>query len=195
MTASSSCRLLFVGDTHGFLDDMAVLRRVIITTAPAYVLAEQLQEVSLRTPAEYAAVRRRKRLSATVSIAEIQPLINLCQERGIALIGIDLQNFGFTPHLLRVVSGDCPPTPADKKALRRLATRRERHQRAMINRYAKRSTLPVVVIIGAWHLRTGSPLLKGLHHSTLIIPVDAAGNLLVEPPMNGTAHFREQVIP
>ena len=175
----------FVGSTHGYADDFAQQKKAILAADCEYVLSEQLQNLRAESPLEY------KKLLKEKLTEEDRKLIVLCARNRKKLVGIDLKEFGFTKHLQAVVDGKEKATPEDKRRLNDILKRRVARQLNMTQRYTRISKKSVVVIVGAWHLRKGSPLRKAFSHYTLVYPCDKEGNMLLKPERH--IEFRTKV--
>ena len=91
--------LIFLGDTHGFIDDFKKQKEVIDQIKPEFVLVEKLENISLKSKKDYLIIIKNKKLSNMTSFGEVEKLIKFCYNKGIKLIGIDFKNFGFGKNL------------------------------------------------------------------------------------------------
>jgi len=74
---------------------------------------------------------------------------------------------------------------SEDKKLSQILRKREFHQLNVIKRYVHKSDKPVIIITGAWHLRTDSVILTNLSDYSLILPCNERGDLLIKPPAEG----------
>ena len=59
--------------------------------------------------------------------------------------------------------------------------------------YLKKTSKPLVVIVGSWHLRKGALLVKEMNNYKIIFPCDSEGNLLIEPPRDNKGIFYREI--
>lgn len=173
---------IFVGDTHGAIDDFRKQKEIIETYAPEFVLAENLQDIRLDTQQKFKDMNKRKFISDTVKFDEVKKLINLCEKKEIALIGIDLHNFGLDENLRKAIAS--APTAGQKEKIEAIVKKRQQHHLKKIHEFAKKTSKPIVVILGAWHLQENSLLMTSLDNYRVVFPCDANGNLVFGPTKN-----------
>ena len=121
---------IFIGDTHGAIDDFKKQKEVITNSDPEFVLVESLQNTVLDTEEKYELFKHN---------TQPNQLVELCQEKGIKLIGIDFKDFGFTAHLQKVIEGKIKSTPKDRAKIDAIVKKRQKHHLHMINTYKKAS--------------------------------------------------------
>lgn len=175
-------KLIFLGDTHGFIDDFIKQKEVIEQIRPEFVLAEQLENKTLNSEEEYAEFIKYKTHSSMTSFEEVEKLIKICKEKNIKLIGIDLENFGFDERLQKVVKGIIEPSKEDEEKIELLLEKRDKLHIEKIREYSAKTKKPILIILGSWHLREGSPLLKEFKNYALIVPVNSKEEILFSPP-------------
>ena len=168
-------QLIFLGDTHCFIDDFKKQKELIDRFKPEFVLSEQLQEVSILNKKDYQDNSYLKRFN------EQNKLINLCNQNDIKLIGIDFKDFGFNKRQQKIVKGEIKPTKKDIIKIHILTNKRKKHHIFIVNKYLKLSQRPIIVIIGCWHLKEKSKLRKSFKGSKIIVPVDNNNKLLIGP--------------
>lgn len=178
----SSFPIIFLGDTHGFIDDFVKQKEIIDKINPDFILSESLQNLSLDSKEKYEEVLKIKKISEMVLFSEIENLIGLCYKKNIKLIGIDIENFGFTKELQEKINNNQDITREEEKKIEHLLNRREKHQIRMIKNFKNKTKKPIVVILGSWHLREDSPLMKSFNNYKVIFPCDKENKLLFEPP-------------
>ena len=59
--------------------------------------------------------------------------------------------------------------------------------------YNKKTSRPIIIILGSWHLRKESLLRKKLNNYKMIIPCDKDNKILFEPVKEGTIKYNEVV--
>lgn len=163
--------IILIGDTHGFIDDFQKQKEIINKYNPEYVLSEQMQNISLITKKDYEKYSKKENI------------INLCKKNKIKLIGIDLKNFGLNKHLQEIIRTPQKLPEKDKKSLKEIVKKREIYQLKIIK--SVKSSRPIIVLIGSWHLRKSSPILKELNNYLLIFP-SKNKKLITKPTKNIT---------
>ena len=181
----SSFSFIFIGDTHGFLDDFLKQKEIISRADPEYVLSEQLQDLVLDSQEKYAAVLREKKISEMVAFRDVERLLRLCATRGIKLIGLDLPHFGLDATLMPVVKGQRSPSRKNHERIESILRKRQAHHLALIERYSKRTKKPLVILLGAGHLSEDSLLMRSLSNYLMIYPRGEKGEVLTQPPKEG----------
>jgi len=180
----TSYPLIFLGDTHGFVNDFAKQKEIIEEIMPEFILSENLQNISLNSREKFNKLFESKKISDTVSFEEIELLIKFCYYKNINLIGIDLFNFGFDERLRLKITNSKNLTKDDKIKLKNLLLIREKMHISKIKEYLNKTNKPLLVITGSWHLRKDSPLRKNFSNYKIIYPSDLKGKLLIKPPKN-----------
>ncbi|MDI6738526.1 MAG: hypothetical protein QME12_08525 [Nanoarchaeota archaeon] len=167
---ASSFFIIFIGDTHGYMDDFRMQKQVIEKVNPDYVLYEQMNNKKLVTKAEFMAMLKNKSVSTLTEVDEVRPLLKICIKNNLPLIGIDFKNFGISwaGRFKHKLDNQQSFTKKEKEELKRIYKIREKQQLRMIRQYAKKGK--IVVITGAHHLRKNSPLIKGISHFMAILP-------------------------
>src|SRR3989344_2661674 len=177
-----SFSFIFIGDTHGFIDDFKKQKEIIKIVNPDFVLAEYLQDINLDSDEEFKNILEKKKVSEMVNFDEVKNIISLCYEKGVKLIGMDLRNFGFDTNLQEVVKGNKEPTKEDEVKIHKILETRAKHHLKIIKNYEKNSEKPIVILLGSWHLRKDSLLMKELNNYLVVYPCGLNGNLLLETP-------------
>lgn len=185
---NNSFSFIFLGSTHGFLNDFEKQREWIIKVNPEFVLSEELEDLKMESETEFKEFFKKKKVSRMTSFNEVKELAILCFERGIKLIGIDFSNFGFNDNLQRVVKKQENPTKAEEEQIENLANKRERYHLSKILDYKNKTSKPIVIILGCWHLREGSLLRNKLKNYKIITPIGKNGKVLLSP--EGAEGFR-----
>jgi len=172
---------IFVGSTHSFIDDFPKQEKIIKLMKPEFVLSEELEDLKLDTESRFKEIFEKKFISNTTSFEDVEKLIKLCFERKISLIGIDFHNFGFDNNLQRKVKSQEGLTKEEEERLNSLIEEREEHHLSKILEYKSKTKLPLIIILGCWHLRKNSLLRKRLKNYKIIAPLDEQGEVLFEP--------------
>ena len=172
---------IFIGDTHGFLDDFEKQKEIIEKYTPEFVLVERLEDINLQSEEDYQKILHSKKISNMTSFSIVKDLIELCHVNGIKLIGIDFKNFGFNENLQNKMINKQVPSLKEKEEIDKIVIEREKKHSEMLQKYKNKSVKPIAVILGAWHLRNGSPIFTDLNNYKLIFPCDEEGNIIFEP--------------
>ncbi len=178
-------KIIFIGDTHGFIDDFKKQKEIIENYKSESVLAEQLQEVSILNKGDYQNKIYLNRFS------DQNKLINLCSQKGIKLVGIAFKDFGFSKRQQNIVKGEIKPTKQDIIKIQNLTKKRTKHHIILIKKYFKLSQKPIIVILGSWHLKENSELRKFFKSSKIIIPVDETNHTITKPKKINKIHYLE----
>ncbi|MEK6940849.1 MAG: hypothetical protein AABW49_03035 [Nanoarchaeota archaeon] len=173
---------IFIGDTHGFLDDFSKQKEIIKKTQPEIVLSEQLQHINLESPEDYEKIQQEKKISNMVAYEEVEKLIALCKEQSIKLKGFDLETFGFDKTLQEVIQGKRLPTHEEEQKIEEIVKKRTQHHLKLLKDNENTSQKPIIVILGTFHLIDEGEIVKTVKNSLLIRPTDKEGKLLLEPP-------------
>ena len=172
---------IFIGSTHGFLNDFLKQEEVINAIMPEFVLGEELENIKLESEEEFKDFFKKRHFSDMTSFDEVKELANFCFNKKIKLIGIDFHNFGFDTNLQRKIKNQEELTSEEEKELNKIINLREKHHLSKILEYKEKTNKPLVIIIGCWHLRGNSLLRKELKNYKIIAPLDKNGKVLFEP--------------
>jgi len=187
---SDELKLVFLGDTHGFINDFEKQKELIERFSPEYVLYEQLNDLELTNEKDFELLLNSNSVSEMTSVEEIKDILLLCKSKNIKLIGIDLKNFGLEGELQKIVKGEKEPSEKEMAEIESLQEKREQVQKTKIQEYLNLSKKPILVITGSWHLREKGPL-RSFTEYLLIIPTDKSGELILGPPEDGFIKFSE----
>lgn len=172
---------IFIGSTHSFLDDFLKQKEIIDTINPEFILSEELEDLKLDTEDKFKEIFEKKFISNMTSFNEVEKLIKLCFEKKIKLIGIDFHNFGFDKNLQKKIKNKKKLTKEEEEKLNDLVEKREKYHLSRILEYKSKTKLPMIIILGCWHLRKDSLLRKKLQNYKIIAPIDDSGEILLEP--------------
>jgi len=178
----ASFPLIFIAETHGFIDDFGKEKEIIEKYAPEFVLSEYMQDIVLDSKLKYEQILIKKKISKMVSFNEVKELIKFCYNKNIKLIGIDIKNFGFNKQIQNKIKKQEEIRGKDEKELEKIMKKREENHIKIIKRYLKKTNKPIIVLLGAWHLRENSLIRKSFKEYNIISPLDEKGNILIEPP-------------
>ncbi len=166
-------------ETHGYLNDFKLIKRIIKQQKPDYVLYELAEDRKFLTPKEFKDILRQYRLSEMTDIKDVKQVLGTCYRRHIPVIGIDFKNFAIKdPELVRKKNyNKIEPTESEMKKIMKVITKREQHQIKLIKEYQKKGK--VLAITGAFHLREDSPFWRELNG--LIVYPAYKDKLIYEP--------------
>lgn len=167
---ASSFFIIFIGDTHGYIDDFKTQKEIIEKANPKYVLYEQMNNKKLTKRTEFLAMLRDKKVSILTEFNEVKRLVKMCMKKDVPLIGMDIKNFGiiWAKKFKHKLDNQEQFTKEEKEELNAIYQKREKRQLKVIRKYAKKGR--ILVITGAHHLRKGSLLVKGINHFIAILP-------------------------
>lgn len=188
-----SFSFIFIGSTHGFIDDFIKQKEIISSINPEYILAEDLEDLSLDSRAKFEDLLKKRVISNMTSFVEVERLVNLCYERNIKLIGIDLPNFGFDEILQEKIKKQESLSEREEEKINEILKIRERLHLRKILEYKKRTNKPLVIIVGSWHLQTDSLIMSQLNNYRILFPCDKEGNLLIGPSENKKINYCEKI--
>lgn len=183
--------LIFIGSTHGFVEDFLKQKEIIESIEPEFVLSEDLENLKLDSRENFNKLLVKKYISNMTSFKEIQKLVKLCFSKKIKLIGIDLKNFGFNKILQKKLKNKEKLTIKEEKELKRIIKKREKNHLKNILECQNKTSRPIVIILGSWHLRKGSFLRRNLQDYKIIAPCDDAGNIILGPKKDLKVKYKE----
>lgn len=173
--------LIFIGSTHGFIEDFTKQKEIILSVKPEFVLCEELEDLTLDSKEKFNELLKLKKISNMTSFEEVEKLVNLCFKENIKLIGIDFKNFGFDENLQKKIKNQEEVSPQEEEALDKIILLREKIHLKKIQEYQNKTSEPIVIIMGSWHLREGSFLRNNLKRYKLILPCDKNNEPLFGP--------------
>ncbi|GEM_PF-1331430 len=182
---------IFIGSTHSFLDDFSKQEEVISLVNPEFVLSEDLEDLKLDSEEGLKEILKKRSISNMTSFDEVEKLVRLCFNKKIKLIGIDFHNFGFDDNLQKKIKNQEELTKEEEEGLDKIVKERERYHLSKILEYKKKTSRPIVIILGCWHLREESLLRKGLKNYKIIAPIDKNGKILFASAKNKEIGYGE----
>jgi hypothetical protein len=190
---SGFIQFIFIGDTHGFINDFLKQKEIIEEINPKIILSENMQDISLISKEDYIKIIQRKKISDMVDFGKMKSLIELCYKKNIKLIGIDLPNFGFNDKLQGIVNGKVKPSKEDIKEIREIVKQREKKHLEVLKKFENKSEKPILVLIGSWHLRENSLIMRSLKNYKIIFPCDKNCKILMKPSKTGDVSYCTRV--
>lgn len=184
---------VFMGSTHGFLDDFSKQKEIINKINPEIVLSEELEEYNLDSKRKYKIFLDKRYVSEMTAFEEIKKLTTLCFNKNINLVGIDFKNFGLDKSLQIKIKKQKRLTSEENVRLQKILEKREKRYLEKINTYKQKTKKTLVVIVGCWHLRDKSPLLKKLKNYKIIAPYDEKGKIMLRPSQSKIVTYYEKI--
>lgn len=116
---------IFLGLSHGFINDFDKEKELIEEVKPEIVLSEEMENKKLISEEDYENFLKKKVHSFMTSFEGVEKLVNLCKEKKIKLIGIDLENFGFSKGVAFKIKKGKSFSPKEEIEINSLVKRRE----------------------------------------------------------------------
>lgn len=162
-------RLILFGETHGFIyDELKHIEDLIKTFKPNIILYELLEKKKLKTISSknnFLKNPDNKKFSIISKQGDLKNIIRLAKKYNLPIEGCDLKNMGRKK-----------PIPFNKKLTKKEITeeekiinRREKYHIKFIKKAMSKHNL-CFVILGAYHLRKNSPLIKSLNNLIIVYP-------------------------
>lgn len=189
----SNFSFIFLGLTHGFLDDFRKEEEVIKKTNPSVILSEEMEDKILASEGDYKNFLDKKEHSLMTNFKRMKPLVSLCQKKKIYLIGIDFKNFGFKKELITKMSHNKNLTKKEEKEIERMVQKRESYHIKKILESSKIYKKPILVFLGAWHLRKEGLIVSQIKNSRIIFPADKKGELVVKPTREKIVYMEKNI--
>lgn len=186
-----SLSFIFIGSTHGFINDFIKQKELISSINPEYVLIEALENISLDSKEKFEELFKNKIISDMTSFNEVEKLIRFCYEKEIKLIGIDLPNFGFDKVLQEKIKKQEKLSEEEEKEINEIIKIRQETHLKKILEYKEKTNKPLIIILGSWHLRENSLLRNFLNNYKIFFPCDEKGHLLIEPSESKKINYCE----
>lgn len=167
-------------ETHGYLDDFKIIRKIINHQKPDYVLYELAEDNVFLEPKDFENTLKKNKISDMTDIKDIKKVLRICNRYHIPVIGIDFKNFGIkNPEVVREKNENKEePTEEEMEDLMKLIEDREKHQLKLIKEYRQKGK--ILVITGAFHLREDSPFWKDLKNAVIVYPTYKS-KIILEP--------------
>ena len=171
---NNNIRLVLFAETHGFLDEIPVQRKIIQKMKPDFLLYEMLEESKILNSKEakiFLNKPDKDDFSFISTYKDLKPTIKLAKSFNLPIIGCDLKNMDQN-------SKDWLKKKFSREEGRKLIKKRELRQAKVINQYTSKGI--VFASLGAYHLRRGSITISNLKEKKFII---------VSPSFNGKEAF------
>ncbi len=165
----SKLRIIFFGETHGFVKNEAkYIEKAIKKLKPQAILYELLEDKKLDNIEKINSFLKKsdkKKFSLISLNSELKKIIKLGKKYKLPIIGCDLKNMGRKK-----------PIPINQRLTEKqinneekILKRREKHQIKIIRKALSKYEL-LFIIVGAYHLRENSPLRRITKDSLIILP-------------------------
>ena len=184
---------IFIGSTHGFIDDFQKQKEIIELTKPEFVLCEELEDFKLDSKDKFDELLKKSKISNMTSFNEVEEIIRLCYKNHIKLIGIDFHNFGFNEGLQKKIKSQEELTKEEEEELNKITKLREEYHLSKILEYKKKTSRPIVILVGCWHLREKSLLREKVNNYKVILPCNKEGKPLFSPDEDKNLSYMEIV--
>lgn len=166
-------RVIFFGETHGLLPEHEIIDLILKHNKIDCILYELLEEQQLRNSGsriKFLSNQDSKDFSVISKFRDLKKTVSLAEKYKIPIIGCDITNMyrkdkNFLEHI------DENQEPIIMKT-------REKKQREILDTELKKNKL-ILVLVGTYHLRKESELLKKLNHNHIII-LPEINNLPIE---------------
>ena len=185
--------LIFLGDTHGFIEDFKKQKEIISRFEPELVLCEKLENFSLKSERDYKKILKKKEISNMTSFNEVKELVKFCHNKKIKLIGIDFKNFGLNKNLQGKINRQITLNTNEKREIQFILNKRDKNHIRRIKQCIKKTKKTILVIIGTWHLRENSDLMKTFKNYRMIFPCNKKGEIITEPLGNEEVFYCEKI--
>lgn len=162
-------KLILFGETHGFIyDEVKHIESLIKIFKPNIILYELLENKKLKTVSSKNNFLKKpdnKKFSMISKQGDLKKIIKLAKKYNLPIEGCDLKNMGRKK-----------PIPINKKLTKKeiikekkIIDKREKYHLEFIKKVKSKHNL-CFVILGAYHLRKNSPLIKSLNYSIIVYP-------------------------
>jgi len=173
-------KLILFGETHGFLDDVAILDELIEIFRPTIFLYELLEEtklISINEQKEFLNQPDEKDFSFISTFGELKKTVELAIKYNIPIMGNDIKN------MCRKNKDFLKKTKLNEVEIKNeeeILLKREKRQAEKIIDFIKHGE-NILTTTGTFHLREDSILLN-INENYLIIYPAYEGKQLFEPP-------------
>ena len=162
-------RLILFGETHGFIsDETKHIEYLIKTFKPDIILYELLETKKLSTISSknnFLKNLDNKKFSIISKQGDLKNIIKLDKKYNLTIEGCDLKNMGRR----KTIIFNKKLTKKEMIKEEKIIDKREKYHIKFIKKAMSKHNL-CFVILGAYHLRKNSPLLKSLNNSIIVYP-------------------------
>jgi len=160
---SNNIRLILFAETHGFLNETQIQKKIIQSVNPDFFLYEMLEESKILSAQDVKKLLNKpdkKDFSFISTYGDLKPTIRLARSFDLPIIGCDIKD-------MCVKTKNWINEKYSKDYWSKVIKKREKRQAKIINQYVKRGL--VFVSVGAYHLRKESMVIKDLNENKFII--------------------------
>lgn len=175
------------------MNDAAKIREALETYNPEFFLCEQVEDLKFETKEDFDKFYRQKKVSEMTEFNDIVDMVEFCQRKNIRLIGTDLHNLGIPKEIARKISEKKPIGEGEKFIVEMALPDRTKKQIETIQEYLKKTNRPIVVSVGAWHLRENSELRNAFDYYKVCYLANTDGKVLTTRPEKGDKIFWREV--
>ena len=160
---SKNIRLILFAETHGFLNEIPIQKKIIQSANPDFFLYEMLEEskiLNIEDAQRFLSKPDNKDFSVISTYKELKPTIRLAKSFNLPIIGCDIKNM-------------CQKDKSwlkkkfSREEAKALIKKRELRQSKIINQYTSKGM--VFASLGAYHLRRGSITISSLKEKNFIM--------------------------
>lgn len=160
---SNNIKLILFAETHGFLDEIPVQRKILQNIQPNFFLYEMLEESKIlnsKDAKRFLSKQDKDDFSVISTYKELKPTIRVANSFNLPIIGCDIKNM-------------CQRNKSwlkkrfSREEAKALTKKRELRQSKIINEYTSKGI--VFASLGAYHLRRGSITISNLKENKFII--------------------------
>jgi len=167
-------KLILFAETHGFLNEIPIQKKIINNVNPNFFLYEMLEEIKIlnrKSAKTFLSKPNNEDFSVISTYGELKPIVRMATNFQLPIIGCDIKNMGFN-------SKNKLNKEFFRKYGKEIIKKRETRQSKIINDYTSKGL--VFASIGAYHLRRNSITIKKLKEKKVII---------IHPLFNGKEKF------
>ncbi|MCK5149689.1 hypothetical protein KAJ87_02080 [Candidatus Pacearchaeota archaeon] len=184
---------IFLGMTHGFIDDFNKQKKLIKEIKPEFIFSEDMQDISLISIGDYSSFLQNKKHSLMTSFGDVEKLVSIYKEDNIKLIGIDFENFGFSEKIANKINNKEEITKEEEKEIEKLVDKREEYHIKKISNQNNLSKKPILVFLGSWHLRSEGLIVNKIKNSKIIFPANKKGEMVLEPTKDKIVYMEKNI--
>jgi len=176
-------KLVLFGETHGYLNDLEMIREIVSKFKPSVFIWEMFENKSCIDKKDFNEFLKNKDendFSLISTYGELKGVVSFIDSHNIPLVGCDLPNMGRKD---KIDFNRKLNLSEEKQEGGLLKTREQQQAKVIIDHLNKGRR--VIASVGAYHLRPGSNLLKCLAKINYIIVQPKRGNTFIYGPEEG----------
>lgn len=160
---SKDIRLVLFAETHGFLNEAPIQKKIIQSINPNFFLYEMLEEskiLNARDVKRFLNKNNKEDFSFISTYGDLKTTIRIARKFNLPIIGCDIKN-------MCCKSKNWRNEKFSQIDAKNLTNKREERQSKIINQYTSKGL--VFASLGAYHLRKGSTTIKNLSEKSFIV--------------------------